>query len=208
MIKEAIDFILHVDKYIGTFISIYGSFTYLILFLIVFIETGFVFVPFLPGDSLIFITGTFAAAGALNIFVAFIIFSTAAILGDILNYFFGSYFGEKVFSRYIKPEHMDKTKEFYHKHGKKTIILARFVPIVRTVAPFVAGVGKMDYKVFISYNIIGGIVWAAIFSFAGYYFGSLQFVKNNLTLITILIIFVSFIPAFIEYFKHKRNKLN
>ncbi len=206
MIKIIINLILHSDTYITTFIQSYGNFVYILLFFIIFMETGFVVTPFLPGDSLLFISGTFAAAGALNVYLLFLLLSIAAILGDTINYFIGNYFGEKVFSKFIKHDYIERTKLFFHNHGKKTIVFARFIPIIRTFAPFVAGIGKMDYFTFLSYNIIGGISWVAIFVFSGYYFGNIPFVKDNLTFIVLLIIIISFIPAILEYIKHKRKK--
>jgi len=170
------------------------------------VETGFVLLPFLPGDSLLFIAGTFAAAGALNVYLIFFLLVMAAVLGDTVNYWLGYYFGEKVFSRFIKPEHLAKTRSFFDRYGKKTIVLARFVPVVRTFAPFVAGIGKMNYFTFLSYNISGGILWVAFFVFAGFYFGNVSFVKNNLSAFVILIIVISSLPALFEYFKHKRKK--
>ncbi len=205
MIREFIDFILHMDSYLATLISGYGSWVYAFLFLVIFIETGLVVMPFLPGDSLLFISGALAATGALSVYLLFLLLAAAAILGDTVNYSVGRYFGERVFSRFINPLHMEKTKLFFHRHGKKTIVLARFVPIIRTFAPFVAGVGKMDYFSFLAYNVIGGLSWVAIFIFSGYYFGNIPFVKDNLTAIVILIIIVSFIPAVQEYLKHRKG---
>lgn len=205
MIKSIIDFILHVDKYLVLLIQNYGSYVYLLLFFIIFLETGFVVAPFLPGDSLLFISGTLAASGALNVYLLFLLLSMAAILGDTANYWIGNYFGEKVFSRFVNPEHIKKTKLFFHNYGRKTILLARFVPVVRTFAPFLAGAGKMHYLTFLSYNIIGGIFWAGIFVFSGYYFGNISLVKDNLTIIVFLIIITSFIPLIIEYIKYRRN---
>ena len=207
MIVKIIDWILHIDKYLNVLIQSYGAWIYLLIFLIVFIETGFVFVPFLPGDSLLFASGTFAAVGSLNVYVIFLLLSLAAILGDTVNYWMGKYFGERVFSRFIREEYMERTREFYKKHGKKTIVLARFVPIIRTFAPFVAGIGRMDYPTFLSYNVIGGISWVALFLFAGYFFGNLSFVKNNLMIIILFIIIISFVPVIIEYAKHRRNSI-
>ena len=143
------EFILHLDVYLATIIQSYGNFVYVLLFFIIFIETGFVLTPFLPGDSLLFISGTFASTGALNVYILFLLLSAAAILGDTVNYWIGSYFGEKVFIRFVKQEHLEKTKLFFHHHGKKTIVLARFIPIIRTFAPFVAGIGKMSYLTFL-----------------------------------------------------------
>ena len=202
------EFILHLDVYLATIIQSYGNFVYVLLFFIIFIETGFVLTPFLPGDSLLFISGTFASTGALNVYILFLLLSAAAILGDTVNYWIGSYFGEKVFIRFVKQEHLEKTKLFFHHHGKKTIVLARFIPIIRTFAPFVAGIGKMSYLTFLSYNVLGGIAWVAIFVFSGFYFGNILFVKNNLTIIILIIIITSFIPAMLEYYKHKRKIRN
>ncbi len=210
LIKNPIDLILNFDKYIGIIMQNYGSLAYLILFLIIFSETGLVLTPFLPGDSLLFIVGTFASQGILNVYALFIIITIAAILGDTVNYFIGNYFGEKVYSKskFFKKEYLEKTKEFYKKYGNKTIFLARFIPIIRTFAPFVAGVGKMNYKNFLSYNIIGGITWVAIFIFSGYFFGTIPFVQENLTLIILFIIIISFIPPIVEYIKHKKKNSN
>ena len=201
-----IDIILHLDKYLGGVITQYGSFTYIILFMIIFFETGFVFLPFLPGDSLLFVAGTFASKSVLNVFLLFIILTIAAILGDTLNYFIGKYFGERILSRtkLVKKEYLDRTKLFYEKHGNKTIFLARFIPIIRTIAPFVAGIARMNYLKFLSYNVFGGIVWVAVFVFGGYFFGNIKFISDNLTYFIVGIIFVSFIPVFIELFKKSR----
>ena len=207
MIKNIIDSILHIDLYLTALIQSYGDFVYILLFLIIFMETGFVLTPFLPGDSLLFITGTFAAAGALDIYLLFLLLSIAAILGDTINYWIGYHFGEKLFSRFIKKEHIERTKLFFHNHGKKTIVLARFIPIIRTFAPFVAGIGKMNYFTFLIYNVVGGISWVAIFVFSGFYFGNIPLVKNNLTVIILIIIILSFIPAILEYIKHRRKTL-
>ena len=203
--NKVIDFILNVDKYLEILIGKFGVLTYFILFLIILLETGLVVTPFLPGDSLLFVAGTFASGGAFNIWILFILLSVAAILGDSLNYAIGSYFGAKVFekSRFFKKEYLDKTKGFYDKYGKKTIVMARFVPIIRTFAPFVAGVGKMRYSSFISYNIVGGILWVALFLFGGYFFGQVPFVEKNLTLVIFAIIFISILPPVIEYLRHR-----
>src|SRR3989338_1326064 len=202
MLKTVLDFILHIDLYLTTLIQTYGSVVYLFLFLIIFMETGFVLTPFLPGDSLLFVAGTLAATDALNVYFLFVLLAIAAILGDTVNYWLGPYFGEKVFSRFINPAHLEKTKLFFHHHGKKTIVLARFVPIIRTFAPFVAGIGKMNYLTFLSYNIVGGIVWVALFVFGGYFFGNIPIVRENLTFVVVSIIILSFLPAIIEYIKH------
>ena len=200
LVKNLIDIILHLDKYLGEIIINYGTLTYGILFLIIFLETGLVFTPFLPGDSLLFVSGTFAAKKVLNVFLLFIILTIAAVLGDTLNYWIGSYFGNKI---KIKQEYLDKTQRFYEKHGNKTIVLARFIPLIRTFAPFVAGIGKMNYLRFLSYNIIGGILWVSIFVFGGYYFGNIPFVSENLTYFILGIILISFIPALMHLFKKK-----
>ncbi len=208
LITFLIDFILHLDEHLSTIISQYGTWTYAILFLIVFMETGFVVTPFLPGDSLLFAAGSFAALGALNPWMIIILLSIAAILGDTINYWIGNYIGERAFSgsiRWLKQEYLEQTQEFYEKHGGKTIILARFVPIIRTFAPFVAGVGSMSYGKFISYNVIGGIVWVNIFTFLGYFFGNLPFVEKNFELVIFAIIFISFIPPVMEYFKARKE---
>ena len=206
MAFQLIDFILHVDKYLGELIQLYGAWIYGFLFLIIFIETGLVVMPFLPGDSLLFVAGAFAASGAFNIWLLFVILCIAAIVGDTVNYWLGKYFGEKVFSRFIRQEYMDRTKEFYDKHGKKTIILARFVPIVRTFAPFVAGIGEMNYFTFLSYNIIGGIVWVALFLFAGFFFGNIPIIKDNLTTVIYLIVVISAIPIVVEYLRGRQMR--
>lgn len=207
LIKKAVDVILHLDKYLGQIVQTYGTWTYLILFLVIFCETGLVVTPFLPGDSLLFVTGTLAGTGVINIVFLFILLSIAAVLGDSFNYWLGSYFGEKVFakSRFVKKEYLERTKEFYKKHGKKTIIIARFLPIIRTFAPFVAGVGKMEYLQFFSYNVIGGVAWVTTFLLGGYYFGTIPWVKENLTLVIFTIIFLSFIPPVIEFLKSRKH---
>lgn len=204
-LNKLIDFVLHVDKYLDVLIKNYGIGIYFILFLIVFLETGLVLTPFLPGDSLLFIAGTFAASDILNIFALFLIFTSAAIIGDTLNYWIGNYFGENVFSRsrFFRKEYLERTKMFYKKHGGKTIIIARFIPIIRTFAPFVAGIGKMNYGRFLFYNIIGGLSWVVIFLLGGYYFGRIQVVKENLTMITYIIIVLSLIPLVFEIARRK-----
>ena len=200
-------FVLNIDKYLGFFLQNYGYLTYVILFLIIFIETGLVFMPFLPGDSLLFVSGTFSAQGMINIGALFVILSIAAILGDSINYGIGNYFGERIIKKikFIKKDYIEKTKEFYKKHGGKTIIYARFIPIIRTFAPFIAGIGKMEYKKFLIYNIIGAVTWIALFLFAGYYFGTITFVKTHLVQIIYLIIVASFIPPIIEIARNRRK---
>ncbi|MEK6760575.1 MAG: DedA family protein [Nanoarchaeota archaeon] len=200
-----IDFILHIDKYVGIIIQNYGLLAYFILFLIIFCETGFVVTPFLPGDSLLFVAGTFAAADFMNIFYLFIILSVAAIFGDSLNYSIGNYFGVKISSgnKWVRKEYLDKTHDFFEKHGNKAIVMARFVPIMRTFVPFVAGVGKMHYKKFLLYNVFGGILWVAIFLFAGFFFGGIPVVEKNLNYVILGIIFVSLIPIIYEFLRRK-----
>ncbi len=208
VIKFLIDFVLHMDEYLSVIIGNYGAWTYGILFFIVFLETGFVITPFLPGDSLLFAAGSFAALGALNPVYLFILLSIAAVIGDTVNYSIGHYIGPKAFSgeiKYLKKEHLDRTHEFYEKHGGKTIILARFIPIIRTFAPFVAGIGAMTYGHFILYNVIGGISWVAIFIFGGFYFGNLPFVRDNFEIVIFTIIFISFIPPVLEFFKARKE---
>lgn len=205
-IQYLIDLFLHLDKHLHEIISQYGTLTYVILFGVIFAETGLVFTPFLPGDSLLFAAGTFAALGSLNVHLLFLLLTVAAILGDTVNYWVGSYLGPKVFDkkiRFLKKEHLEKTHQFYEKHGGKTIIIARFIPIIRTFAPFVAGIGAMTYSKFILYNIAGGILWCALFVYGGYFFGNLPFVKNNFSLVIIVIIFISILPGIIEFARHK-----
>jgi membrane-associated protein len=207
-----IDIFLHLDKYLGMVINNYGFETYLILFIIIFLETGLVVTPFLPGDSLIFAAAAFSAMGMLNIYILVGILMIAAILGDTVNYEIGRFFGNKLISigggKIIKQEHLDKTNSFYEKYGGKTIIFARFIPIVRTLAPFVAGISKMHYKKFISFNAIGGSLWVLGVSTLGYFFGNIPLVKNNFEIVIIAIILISIFPIFIEFFKSKIKKAN
>jgi len=208
LIYRFLDFVLHLDKHLSSLIQSYGVWTYLILFVIIFLETGLVVTPFLPGDSLLFAAGTFAAAKALNVLWVFVCLSAAAVLGDTVNYWIGHLVGPKVFqqekSRFFKKEHLERTHRFYEKYGAETIIIARFVPIIRTFAPFVAGIGRMSYGKFISYNVVGGIGWVALFVFGGYFFGNIPFIKRNFGLVIIGIIIVSMIPAVIEFVRHRR----
>ena len=210
LINNFIDFILHLDKYLSVIIQNYGVLTYLFIFMIIFAETGFVVTPFLPGDSLLFAAGSFAAIGSLNVIWLFALLALAAILGDTINYSIGKFLGTKGFEKYpkvFKKEYMEKTNKFYEKYGSKTIVLARFVPVVRTFAPFVAGVGKMKYMKFLTYNIIGGVLWVALFVFGGYYFGNIPIVKNNFSIAIIIIIIASVMPILFEVWKHYKNKL-
>jgi membrane-associated protein len=209
-ILKVIDFILHVDTYLNDIIIHYGAWTYGLLFFVIFMETGFVVTPFLPGDSLIFAASTFAARGAINPWLMFIILSIAAVGGDTANYWIGHAIGAKAFTgevRWIKKEYMERTHVFFEKHGGKTIFLARFVPIIRTFAPFVAGVSKMSYGYFITWNLVGGITWVATFTLLGYFFGNIPFVQDNFELVIIAIILISLIPAVVEALKAgKENK--
>lgn len=206
-----IDFILHIDVYLALLLEQYGSWIYLILFLIIFCETGLVVTPFLPGDSLLFVAGALASIDSnhINIHLLALVSVAAAILGDGCNYYIGKFFGRKLFSnpnsRIFKQSYLIRTHEFYEKHGGKTIIIARFIPIIRTFAPFVAGMGSMCYRRFLSFNIIGGIVWVALFMYAGYLFGELPFVKNNLSIMIIAIIFVSVLPAILEVWRNRKK---
>ncbi|MGB5157514.1 DedA family protein [Desulfobacterium sp. N47] len=205
-LKYIVEFIIHIDVHLGAIVKDYGLWTYLILFLIIFCETGLVVAPILPGDSLLFAAGTFAAIGSLDVFWLFVLLSIAAVAGDTANYRIGCYLGPKTFHgenvRFLNREYLDRTHQFYEKHGGKTIIIARFVPIIRTFAPFVAGIGKMNYWRFIGYNVIGGIGWVAICVFAGYYFGNLPIVKKNFSLVILAIIIISMLPGIIEILKH------
>jgi len=209
LIQTLIDVLLHLDKHLSVVIQQYGVWTYLILFLIIFCETGLVVTPILPGDSLLFATGAFAAAGALDVTTIMILLSIAAIAGDTVNYWIGAYIGPKAFhyenARFFKKEYLVRTHEFYEKHGGKTIIIARFMPIIRTFAPFVAGIGKMSYSHFLSYNVIGGILWISGFVMGGYFFGNIPVVKKNFTLVILAIIFLSILPGLIEYVRHRKR---
>ncbi|MDO9027735.1 MAG: DedA family protein [Candidatus Roizmanbacteria bacterium] len=208
ILKFLIDFIIHIDVHLGQIISTYGIATYIILFLIIFMETGLVFTPFLPGDSLLFAAGAFAALNSLNIWLLFFLLTVAAILGDTANYWIGYFFGKKIVAHPkipIDESHIEETQKFFHKHGGKTIILARFMPFIRTFAPFVAGVSRMDYKRFFSYNVIGGILWVSIATFAGYFFGNIEFVKKNFSLVIIGVVIISLIPIFVEILRKKLN---
>jgi membrane-associated protein len=204
-----VDVIIHLDKHLGQLIAQYGAWTYLILFLIIFCETGLVVTPFLPGDSLLFTAGAFAATGSFNVIWLFLALTAASILGDTVNYWAGKYVGPNLKwgkRRLINREYLQRTEKFYEKHGGKTIIIARFVPIIRTFAPFVAGIGSMRYPVFLAYNLIGGVIWNAAFIFAGYYFGNIPAVKDNFTLVIFAIIIVSLIPPINEFLQHRKTK--
>ncbi len=207
-ISIVIDFILHIDQHLQDLSAQYGPWIYAILFLIVFCETGLVVTPFLPGDSLLFAAGSLAAVGGMNIHLMVVLLLVAAILGDAVNFAIGKYFGERLFanpdSKIFKQSYLKKTEAFYAKHGGKTIIIARFIPIIRTFAPFVAGMGHMHYGRFIRYNVIGALAWVLLFSYAGYFFGQLPIVKQNLSLVLAAIIVLSILPAVIEIVRHRR----
>lgn len=206
LIQTVIDIFLHLDEKLGVVIQAYGAWTYLILFLIIFAETGFVVTPFLPGDSLLFVAGAFAASGSLDLKTLFILLFVAAILGDTVNYHIGHFFGPKVFSkdmRFLNRENLEKTHQFYEKHGGKTIIMARFIPIIRTFAPFVAGVGAMSYWRFLMYNLAGALLWVGIALFGGYFFGNLPIVRDNFTLVIFAIIGISIAPGVLGYLKQR-----
>ena len=207
LIQFLIDFILHIDQHLDEIIRDYGTLTYLILFLIVFAETGLVVTPFLPGDSLLFAIGAIAARGSLDLLTVIGLLLIAAILGDTVNYHVGKFFGPKAFelnTRFLKKEHLLKTQKFYDKHGGKTIIFARFIPIIRTFAPFVAGIGTMNYPRFITYNVVGGAAWVFGFTLLGYFFGNFPIVKKNFTLVIFAIIILSVLPAVIEIWKQRK----
>jgi membrane-associated protein len=213
LIRFFIDFFLHLDKHLGDFIRQFDTYTYALLFVIIFCETGLVVLPILPGDSLLFAAGTFAAIGQLNVWFLFGLLAVAAVLGDTVNYWIGHYIGPKVFhyekSRWFNPAHLKKTHAFYEKYGAKTIIIARFVPIVRTFAPFVAGVGAMTYGKFIVYNVVGGVAWVAVCVTAGYQFAHVEFVQKNFSIAILAVVFISILPAIFEVTKaylEKRNK--
>ncbi|RPJ45295.1 MAG: DedA family protein [Betaproteobacteria bacterium] len=203
-----IDIALHLDQHLQALVAAYGAWVYLILFLIVFCETGLVVTPFLPGDSLLFVAGAVAAAGGMNIHLLVLLLIIAAVLGDGVNYSIGHYLGPRVFnsreSRWLNPRHLERAHAFYERHGGKTIIIARFVPIIRTYAPFVAGAASMSYRQFALYNVCGAVLWVVSLGYAGYFFGNLPLVKDNLTLVILGIIVLSIMPGLIEYLRHRR----
>ena len=201
-----IDVVLHLDRHLVELIRDYGAWVYLILFLIIFAETGLVVTPFLPGDSLLFVAGTLAAAGGMDIGLLILVLCVAAILGDSVNYAIGKHVGDRMVrsGRFIRQDHIDRTHAFYAKYGGKTIVIARFVPIVRTFAPFVAGIGRMDYGRFLLFNVTGGIFWVVSLTIAGYFFGNIPVVRNNLSLVVLGIVVASIMPAVIEYLRHRR----
>ena len=200
-IAQLIDLVLHLDTHLSGIIDRYGVWTYLLLFLIIFCETGLVLTPFLPGDSLLFAAGTFAGLGALDPTLLFLLLSAAAILGDSVNYRIGRWVGPKAFSggiRWLRQDYLRRTEAFYARHGGKTIVLARFVPIIRTFAPFVAGVGRMKYSRFLGFNVGGGILWVGLFVYGGHFFGNLRVVRENFSLVILVIILLSVLPIGIE----------
>jgi membrane-associated protein len=207
LLNDAVDLFLHIDEHLNAVIDEYGVWTYAILFLIIFLETGIVVTPFLPGDSLLFAAGAFAANGALEVSVLLVLLSAAAILGDSANYAIGSRVGPRVFHkddvRFLNKKHLERTHAFYERHGGKTIIIARFVPIVRTFAPFVAGIGSMTYGRFLSYNVVGGVLWVSIFVVGGYLFGNIAVVEDNFSFIIVAIVLISVMPAVVEYLRQR-----
>jgi membrane-associated protein len=208
IILKLVDFILHIDVYLKDIISQYGAWTYGLMFFIIFMETGFVVTPFLPGDSLIFAAATFAAMGALNPWILFILMTIAAFAGDTANYWIGHAIGAKAYTgevKWIKKEYMERTHTFFEKHGGFTIFLARFVPIIRTFTPFVAGVSKMPYGYFITWNLIGGVTWVATFTLLGYFFGNIPFVQKNFELVIVAIVLISVIPAVVQAVNIRRE---
>jgi membrane-associated protein len=207
--SKFIDLFLHLDVHLNELILQYGTLTYGILFAIIFAETGFVFTPFLPGDSLLFAAGTFAARGSFNVYLLAVLLIVAAIAGDNVNYWVGRKLGTKLFernSKFLKKQYLDKTHKFYEKHGGKTIILARFFPIIRTFSPFVAGLSKMTYSRFVLNDIAGGIIWISIFVFGGYFFGNIPIVQKNFSLVIVVIVVISVIPAVSEFVRHRLKK--
>ncbi len=209
LLAQLADLFLHLDEHLSTIIDQFGIWTYFILFVIIFAETGLVVAPFLPGDSLLFVSGTLAGTRDLNIIAVYITLLAAAVLGDTVNYWVGHFVGPKVFSKenskIFKKEYLEKTREFYEKHGGKAIILARFFPIIRTFAPFVAGVGKMHYQTFLIYNVVGGFLWVTFFTYAGYFFGGLPFIQEHFHIMVVGIVFVSLIPMIIEFINYRRS---
>lgn len=210
IIYTLIDFIVNLDEHLTELINNFGGFTYLILFLIIFCETGLFMAPFLPGDSLIFVVGALSASGAMNIWIITGVLIAAAIIGDTVNYHIGKFLGSKIFKkqnvRFLNKKHLDKAHEFYRKHGGKTVIMARFIPVIRTFAPFVAGMGSMSYGRFILYNIAGGIAWVSICVASGYFFGNIPVVSENFTLVILAIIGISLLPVIVTWMTSRRSK--
>jgi membrane-associated protein len=209
ILSNIVDFVLHIDVHLSELIADFGMWIYVILFLVITAETGLVIAPLLPGDSLLFAAGTFAARGDLSVWVLFFSLSVAAVIGDALNYAVGRYLGPKLFrregARFLKKENLDRTHDFFERYGPVTIIIARFLPIVRTFAPFVAGMGRMGYPRFLTYNVIGGVLWVALFTFAGYFFANIPFVKNHFPLVILAIVLVSVVPTAAEVIRRRRK---
>ncbi|OHB76352.1 MAG: hypothetical protein A2W31_02315 [Planctomycetes bacterium RBG_16_64_10] len=209
LVHDILDLLLHLDRHLDVVIQDYGAWTYLILLLIIAFETGLVITPFLPGDSLLFAAGTFAARGSLDVHLLLVLLAGAAIAGDTANYWIGSVVGPRAFSgkyRWLNQRHLQKTHDFYERHGGKTIVLARFIPIFRTFAPFVAGIGAMNYPRFIIYNVVGGIAWVFLFLYGGYFFGGLEIVRRNFTLVILAIIVISVLPIIVEFARSWLNR--
>lgn len=209
LIKYLFDLFIHLDVHLNDIITQYGTLTYIILFVVIFCETGLVLTPFLPGDSLIFAAATFAARGSLNIHFLFLTLAAASILGDTSNYWIGHFIGPKIFQkenvRFLKKEYLDRTHDFYERYGGKTVIFARFIPIIRTFSPFVAGIGSMTYSKFVLFIILGAVAWVGIFAYGGYFFGNIDFIKHNFSVVIIAIICISLLPGLIGYLKHKNK---
>lgn len=203
---QVVDIFLHLDKHLGDVISQYGTLTYLILFAIIFCETGLVVTPFLPGDSLLFAAGAFAALGSLDLMTLLLVLYAAPILGDSTNYWIGRFVGPRVFGRFVKQDYLDKTHAFYEKHGGKTVIIARFMPIFRTFAPFVAGIGAMNYPKFLTYSVLGTLLWITVCVVAGYFFGNIPFVKQNFSLVIFAIIGISILPMVVHLVRERIAK--
>ena len=210
LLLKGMDILLHLDKYLDIMIQTMGLWSYVIIFVIIFCETGLVVTPVLPGDSLLFAIGTFAAIGSFDLFAVTAVLTVAAIAGDTANYWIGHYLGPKVFhyegSRFFNKQHLERTHQFYEKYGGKTIIIARFIPVVRTFAPFVAGIGRMTYRKFISYDVIGGTSWIFSLTLAGYFFGNIPVVRNNFSVVVMAIIAISVMPGVIEFLRHRYKK--
>ncbi|HEU4762671.1 MAG TPA: DedA family protein [Gemmatimonadales bacterium] len=209
-LRQLIDIFLHLDHHLAQIIEQFGAGSYLILFLIIFAETGLVVTPFLPGDSLLFAAGTFAALGSFDLVILLLLLIAAAVIGDSVNYWIGARIGERAFNgrvRFLKTEHLDRTRAFYARHGGKTIVLARFIPIIRTFAPFVAGVGRMHYPRFLAYNVAGAVLWVSLFVLGGYFFGNIPAVRSNFTIVILAIIALSVVPVFVELLRGRRSKV-
>lgn len=208
LVTYLLDIVMHIDKHLANIIGEYGTLTYVILFLVIFVETGFVVMPFLPGDSLLFAAGAFVALDMLNLPMVLGLLSLAAILGDTVNYWIGRSLGRRAYAMtWVNHQHLDRAQKFYDTYGGKTIVIARFVPIVRTFAPFVAGIGRMSYAYFIVYNIVGGMLWVSVCSLAGYFFGNMSIVKQNFELVILGIVFISILPIIIELYKAKKTSV-